>query len=229
MGTQLITPQSSRRGFLKQLGLSTAILPSLWPISGLGAVSPIANSASPPVYADNIWSRPRWVWLKRSTTGEQIRQVYWADGQLVEPGYQAISWFMRDLRFESMLANRDKRIVSALQSGRIGTQHLSPWMLMDPVLLDVLYAHCSWLEYFGVNNPLVLNSGLRHLLTNQMTEGAAFDSPHMRGSAGDIVIPGVSPQRVSAFSRWLQAGGVGLYQSKGFTHVDRGRVRAWAS
>jgi uncharacterized protein YcbK (DUF882 family) len=32
---------------------------------------------------------------------------------------------------------------------------------------------------------------------------------------------------VSRFGVWLQAGGVGWYQKKEFTHIDTGRLRAW--
>lgn len=199
------------------------------PLNALSAAPAGPGAPSSPEYAESIWSKPRWVWLKRSTTGEQIRETYWANGQVVDHGYQMISWFMRDLRFERMLARNDPVITRALAAGRIGQQDLSQWMLMDIVLLDVLYAHNAWLQFFGVDGPIIFNSGLRHMLTNEITEGAARDSPHMRGSAGDIVIPGVPPARVAAFSRWLQAGGVGLYPSKGFTHVDRGRVRSWVS
>lgn len=218
-----------RRNLLKHLAMSAAAIPLVMPLDAIGAVSPSSTAAKSPGYAGAIWSRPRWVWLRRSTTGEQIRVVYWANGKLIDAAYRQISWFMRDLRFERMLANRDPLITQALQDGRIGRQHLSPWMLMEPILLDVLYAHCAWLDYFGIQQPLVLTSGLRHILTNALTEGAAFDSLHTKGGAGDIVVPGVSPERVAAFSRWLQAGGVGLYVNKGFTHVDRGRVRTWVA
>ena len=199
------------------------------PLGAMGTVAPYNSAVAQPNYTDAFWSKPRWVWLRRSTTGESIRKVYWADGQLITSAYQAISWFLRDLRFEQMLAKNDPIVTRALNSGRIGQQHLSPWMLMDPILLDVLYAHCAWLDYFGIQQPLVLTSGLRHILTNERTEGAAFDSKHVKGGAGDIVIPNVSSERVAAFSRWLQAGGVGLYVAKGFTHIDTGRVRSWAA
>lgn len=179
--------------------------------------------------ADAFWSAPRWVWLSRPASGEQIRQVYWRDGQLLQSGYEAISWFMRDIRFERMLHSKDRRISRALDTGRIESEHLTPWMLMDPVILDILYAYCAWLQGFGIHQPILLTSAFRHMLTNEMTEGAARDSWHVKGGAADIVIPSVPTANAAAFGKWLSGGGVGLYMSKRFVHLDRGRVRSWTS
>lgn len=148
---------------------------------------------------------------------------------MVPSAYQSVSWFMRDLRFERMLARRDRRIDEAIDTGRIQREHLSPWMLMDPIMLDILYAYTAWLHGFGINEPIVLTSGLRHVLTNEATEGAARDSWHVKGGAADIVIPSVPPANAAAFGRWLSAGGVGLYSNMRFVHLDRGRVRSWKS
>lgn len=180
-----------------------------------------------PESMQGFWEMPRWVWLKRAATGKEIRRVYWRDGQLIPGAYEELSWFLRDLRFERMLEDKDRRIGQALDRGLITREHLSPWMLMDPVLLDILYAHTAWLRFYGINEPLLLTSALRHILTNALTEGAARDSWHTKGGAADIVIPGISPIRVASFSRWLAGGGVGLYVTKNFVHVDRGRVRTW--
>lgn len=100
-------------------------------------------------------------------------------------------------------------------------------MGMSPVLLDILYAINGWLDFFGMARPLVLTSALRHPVTNAAIEGAAKDSRHQRGGAGDLIIPDVPADRVAAFGVWLRGGGVGFYPSKGFTHVDDGRLRVW--
>lgn len=177
--------------------------------------------------AQGFWERPRWVWLKRSVTGGQIRVVYWQDGQLIPEAYQQLCWFLRDVRFERMLAANDPVIRHALNRGQIGEQHLSPWLLMDPVLLDILYAFSAWLAMFNINTPILLTSAFRHLVTNLMTEGAARDSWHVQGGAADIVVQGVSPAALAKFGLWLSGGGVGIYQSRGFIHLDRGRLRTW--
>lgn len=175
----------------------------------------------------NFWSLPRWVWLKRPDSGEELRIEYWRDGKLSPIAYQRISWFLRDLKFERMLKSDSPLIRSALKTGRIGQADLSPWMLMDPILLDILYGYSAWLAFYGVSRPVIVNSGLRHVLTNAMTEGAARDSWHTRGGAADIVIEGVPSASVASFGRWLSGGGVGLYVQKNFVHVDRGQVRTW--
>jgi uncharacterized protein YcbK (DUF882 family) len=194
-----------------------------------------AASVPPPVGdprvsgAGEFWTSPRWVWLARPASGEQIRQVYWRYGQLIQSGYEAISWFMRDVRFDRMLKAKDRRIERALDAGRIEREHLTPWMLMDPIIIDILYAYCAWLHSFNINEPVVLTSAFRHMLTNEVTEGAARDSWHVKGGAADIVIPSVPTANAAAFGKWLSGGGVGLYASKRFVHLDRGRVRAWNS
>jgi uncharacterized protein YcbK (DUF882 family) len=175
----------------------------------------------------SFWSQPRWVWLRRPSTGEEIKRVYWADGQMISQAYHDISWFMRDARFERMLQTRDLKIFKALSDGYISREQLTPWALMDPILLDILYAHCGWLQYHNLSAPLLITSGFRHILTNADTEGAAFDSWHTKAGAGDLVVPGIDPKALASYGRWLSGGGVGLYVRKNFVHVDRGRVRSW--
>ena len=179
------------------------------------------------VESQGFWDRPRWLWLTRPATGEHLKLVYWQDGQLIQDAYLQASWFLRDVRFQRMLAGNDPHIKNALNKGLIGQEHLSPWVTMDPVLLDILYAYCAWLQIYGISSPLIMTSGFRHFITNSLTEGAARDSWHVKGGAGDIVVPGVSPAALARFGQWLSGGGVGLYSSRGFIHIDRGRVRSW--
>lgn len=191
------------------------------------AESVLYSGVDPQLAGLGFWDYPRWVWLKRPASGETIRLEYWRDGVMNRQAYQAISWFLRDVRFDSMLRKKDPAIRRALDRGQIGAEHLSPWTWMDPILLDILYAYCAWLNFHGVVKPLTVTSGLRHILTNAMTEGAAKDSWHTRGGAADILIDGVPVDRMASFGRWLSGGGVGLYIHKGFVHVDKGRVRSW--
>lgn len=234
----LVLPQQSRNSMepSRRRVLHALLSAGATAASGLAAPSIVlATTVTPPVGAPRVnnaaefWMAPRWVWLTRPATGEQIRQVYWRDGQLIQSGYEAISWFMRDVRFDRMLKAKDRRIDKALDAGRIEREHLTPWMLMDPVIVDILYAYTAWLHSFGINQPVVLTSAFRHMLTNEITEGAARDSWHVKGGAADIVIPSVPTANAAAFGKWLSGGGVGLYASKRFVHLDRGRVRAWQS
>ena len=55
----------------------------------------------------------------------------------------------------------------------------------------------------------------------------AHASLHMRGMAMDIQLPGVGKEELGRYARALGAGGVGVYASSGFVHVDAGEVRSW--
>jgi uncharacterized protein YcbK (DUF882 family) len=152
-------------------------------------------------FADDFWRRPRRISLQH-TSGEQIETVYWSDGELVVTEYTRLSYFMRD------------RVVG---SG----------VYAHPVLLDILYGINGWLAYYGVKSPVILTSGYRDPRRNLTIEGAVQNSLHPLGEAADITIPGVSSLQVARFGVWLGGGGVGWYPRKHFTHVDRGRLRAW--
>ncbi len=207
-------PMLSRRGFLS------------------GAAALAVGSAAPVVAADEIagpegvsrgefWSRPRSVWLRRAGLGE-IRATYWANGALDVEEYRRICVFMRDLGFESAIRRGDSRIIRAVRSGALPEQ-IPIAAPMSIRLLDGLYAIGGWLEHFGVPRPVQLNSAYRHpFYNNTMVEGAERDGYHTIGGAGDVVIEGVSPHRTSQFGQWLGVGGIGLYASKSFTHMDDG-------
>lgn len=211
---------------------NASLAAGLWICPSISQATPysVSQTADSRFYSQGVidfWANPRWVWLKRPESGEQVKLEYWREGQLNPTAYRQLSWFLRDLRFDRMLKSNSPIIRSALASGRIGQQDLSPWMLMNPILLDILYAYSAWLHFHGVARPVLVTSGLRHVLTNAMTEGAARDSWHTRGGAADIVVQGVPPASVASFGRWLSGGGVGLYVEKNFVHVDCGRVRSW--
>jgi uncharacterized protein YcbK (DUF882 family) len=211
MSVCTVKPGVSRRELIQAAALLPAAI-------GVGPLQ--AQGASPSAGISDFWSRPRTVWLKRPSTGEQIRTTYWADGQLIAHEYERLSWFLRDPRMQARIA----RLASAR---RAVPQGWYPAVGMDLVLLDILYAVGGWLEAFDMGRPLIVTSAFRHPVTNAGIEGAVKDSQHTRGAASDIVIPDVPASRVSAFGVWLRAGGVGFYPSKGFTHVDGGRRRTW--
>jgi len=150
----------------------------------------------------NFWNQPRWVWLRRPATGEEIRTVYWAQGQLLQENYIRLCWFLRDT-------------------------HVGRSMYMSTVLLDVLYASCGWLAWNGIQRPITTTSGARFESTNAGTEGAAKNSLHKEGRAHDGYIEGVTIESMFRLGAWLGAGGVGYYPTKKFVHWDDGRVRYW--
>lgn len=213
-------PVRNRRAFLQ----SAAVIPSI--LAGRAAHADV-----PGVSDTDFWNQPRWVWLRRiddhGRTLEESREVYWADGQLVPDAYHRLSWAMRDLHMEDRLAKLQSRRAAA-ESVVIPSSYYTA-VAMSPVLLDTLYAFCGWLKCFGVNEPLRFTKGglFRHPVTNAETEGAAKDSKHQVGGAGDPHIAGVTAEASSRFALWLRAGGVGVYPAKHFTHVDDGRIRFW--
>jgi uncharacterized protein YcbK (DUF882 family) len=49
----------------------------------------------------------------------------------------------------------------------------------------------------------------------------------MSGMAADARLPGRNSFAMARLAAELQMGGVGLYQSSGFVHLDCGPVRRW--
>lgn len=81
-------------------------------------------------------------------------------------------------------------------------------------------------DHFG-KRGLTLLSGYRTLALNRTLPGAAEHSLHMLGWAADIRVPGYTTSAVKKYALRLGVGGVGYYPSKGFIHLDVGRVRYW--
>ena len=91
------------------------------------------------------------------------------------------------------------------------------------VQLEIVRAH--------FNVPVTINSGYRNLEYNRNI-GSKDTSQHVKGTAADIVVSGVSPDDVADAIEFLintgmlKEGGVGRYNS--FTHYDiRGSRARW--
>lgn len=103
----------------------------------------------------------------------------------------------------------------------------------DPELAGLL----SWIQAVvaikkGKWYPFHITSGLRTKDTNNKTEGAARNSMHLPDKNGvfravDLYAPGISPKEIASLAKVAREGGVGLYSSRGFIHIDTGKVRAW--
>lgn len=92
---------------------------------------------------------------------------------------------------------------------------------MLAVQLEIIRAH--------FNAPIRINSGYRNLEYNRNI-GSKDTSQHIKGTAADIVIEGVTPDEVAdaieflIMEGMLKEGGVGRYNS--FTHYDIRGIRA---
>ena len=73
------------------------------------------------------------------------------------------------------------------------------------------------------DKPVTVNSGYRCEAYNQLV-GGAKKSQHVKGTAADIVVLGVSPQEVIKYllETYPDQHGIGRYKT--FTHVD---TRGW--
>ncbi|WP_260599353.1 DUF882 domain-containing protein [Sphingomonas endolithica] len=104
---------------------------------------------------------------------------------------------------------------------------------MDRQLLGLLVRLREKLDLGGCNK-IELISGYRSPHTNAALRarggantGVASTSQHMLGKATDIVVPGVTLDKLRGAALALGGGGVGYYPRDGFVHVDTGRVRQW--
>ena len=169
---------------------------------GVPAIAHAQPSASP--WADQL--RPhdvRQIWIVRRQTGEQVVARYYDGRRLVVPHYVEVCRLLRDVRASAVAQ-------------------------IDIELLDLFFLVQMWLVKWGIDRPIVVNSGYRSAWTNGRTEGAARDSMHMSGRAADISMPGVPPDYLGRLAAIFKVGGVGFYVVRGFVHVDTGNVRYWS-
>jgi uncharacterized protein YcbK (DUF882 family) len=136
-------------------------------------------------------------------TGEKLASEYWAEGRYIPGGLEEIANVLRD--------------------HRSGAVHA-----IDPTLLDLLHDLQAKLE---VQTPFHVISGYRSPASNanlaSASSGVAKRSMHMDGKAIDIRMPGVDLGNLHKAAKAMQGGGVGLYTSSNFVHLDVGRVRYW--
>lgn len=136
-------------------------------------------------------------------TGENLRTVYWQDGDYVPEALADIDHILRDHRTDDTVA-------------------------IDLGLLNLVYALQQTLD---TDEPFHIISGYRSPKTNAMlrrqSEGVAKKSFHMQGRAIDIRVPKRRTKAVQQAALKLSRGGVGYYPRSDFVHVDTGHIRRW--
>lgn len=191
--------ENSRRDFLSLIGAASvlSIVPSM-------ANAEQAIQQAQAATNNDFWDKPRSLWLYRQSTRETIKATYFKDGNIQGEDYWKICSLMRDTRENMMFP-------------------------MSVALLDVLRGIQGFYEQHGWKYPVVVNSGYRTEKTNRKlrSEGAAKNSMHLVGKAVDISFPGVPVRDIGKLGLYFAQGGVGFYESSGFTHLDTGKVRSW--
>ncbi len=176
---------------------------------GLVKSALVASGAALAVAVPTVYAIPRRPPIKvlkfhNTHTGENLQAVFWANGKLVEEGYQKINWNLRDHR-QSEATDMD-----------VDLMHL---------LFDLNRTLETW-------EPFHVISGFRSAKTNAMLRRrstmVARRSYHTLGQAIDIRVPGVSTRNLQRASlSQSKRGGVGIYSGSAFVHVDTGPVRQW--
>jgi uncharacterized protein YcbK (DUF882 family) len=140
-------------------------------------------------------------------THERLVAAYCCDGEYDPAVLARVNYVLRDHR-----ANEVKSI--------------------DVDLLDLLHRLNLDLQ---TSDPYHVISGYRSPSTNALLRaqggkatGVATKSLHMVGKAIDIRVPGVPLKELHKAAVAMKRGGVGIYPSSDFVHVDVGRVRYWS-
>lgn len=150
---------------------------------------------------------PRSISLYNIHTGENLREVYWADGHYIREVVRDINWILRD-------------------------HHSDEVRPMNAGVLDVLSRLRDRLE---IHQPVQVVCGYRSPETNRQLwlheSGVASNSYHMYGMAVDMRCEGRSLGQVHnaalSLADQCRLGGVGYYPESDFVHVDCGPQRTW--
>lgn len=167
---------------------------------GLGALCVFLPSTA---MATTAASSKRTISLANLHTGENLKTIYWANGDYVPEALAEIDHHLRDFR----------------------TGDIHP---IDPQLIDLLH---DLRVQMRSKSPFEVISGYRSPVTNAQLasdgHGVARKSFHLRGMAIDIRLPGRDLRQLRKAALSLRRGGVGFYPKPDFVHVDVGPVRTW--
>ena len=121
---------------------------------------------------------------------------------------------MRSVNVYSKAAEGNRKVSEHFRVREFACSDGADAVFIDPALVGVLQAIRT---HFGA--AVTVNSAYRTPAKNKAVGGAGR-SQHLYGTAADITVRGVSPQRVADFAETLleHTGGIGRYAA--FTHID---------
>lgn len=99
---------------------------------------------------------------------------------------------------------------------------------MDRKLLSLLRSAARRFQARAIDVVSGFRSPKYNLMLRKKGHEVARDSQHTHGNAVDFRIPGVTTEALHAWAVARKLGGVGLYKSSAFVHMDTGRVRYWS-
>ncbi len=142
--------------------------------------------------------------MQSLNSGERLTITYWADGEHLPETFNAINWFMRDLRNNTTIQ-------------------------MSTDLLDLMWEID---QITPSRAPLYTMSGYRSPATNARlaarNEGVAENSFHMQGMAMDLTQDFNDVGMLYRVAKSLGKGGAGYYPtSRPFVHLDVGPPGTW--
>lgn len=99
---------------------------------------------------------------------------------------------------------------------------------MDKKLIEVVVAAAKEFK----SDMVTVVSGFRHpkynLMLRKKGHQVARDSQHTHGNAVDFTIANVPVRKLHEWAKAQKIGGVGIYLSSGFIHMDTGPIRFWS-
>ena len=123
---------------------------------------------------------------------------------------------MVEINAYSLKTDGGKKLSSNFKVKEFACKDGSDAVLVAPRLVMVLQ---SIRDHFDA--PVSITSGYRTPQYNTKV-GGVDQSQHCYGTAADIAVKGVGVEAVAAYARKIMPdwGGVGVYKSQGFTHID---------
>jgi uncharacterized protein YcbK (DUF882 family) len=188
------------------------------PKSQAATQKPIREQKAPAVSDSKRGSRrgDRFIFVRNTYDQRVHRAIFFSGGRYIDDETPAVNIALRD-HYSGAIADMRRR------------------------LLDFMFLTY---EKLNLDEPFFLVSGYRSPATNQMLRqrslkrnggktGVAKHSPHMDAIASDVRARGRSTMQIYRAARRVSAqlgyGGVGLYTSDGFIHLDGNSLRTWGS